>query len=321
MKPTFNLIDQGWIPCVPRGGGPARELGIHEALVKAHELSEIYDDSPLITVSLHRLLLAMLHRACGPATAEEWGQLWKAGRFPEEKINTYLAKWRDRFDLFSETHPFYQTGGLEMSEASSAARLALELASGINRVLFDHTVDDVPPGLDPAEAARMLLSAQAFSLGFGKSAQASIRGQDITPPYSADGPVLRGMTLWLTGDSLFETLMLNLIPHRAPEDDLPAWELDRPYELRDIAEDGKRRREPARGVLDRYTWQSRLIRLLPEQHDAQIVIRRLYFTQGRSEDRPDESVRPESQGGGCSACALSSPSSMAGCPRPAGDSR
>ncbi len=285
MKPTFDLIESGWIPCVLFGGGRTRELGIRETLLKAHELREVHDSSPLVTVSLHRLLLAVLHRACGPTTPDEWGRLWQAGRFPEAQVNAYLDKWRDRFDLFSETHPFYQTAGLETDRQHTVARLAAELASGHNLVLFDHTWDDAPPEFTPADAARKLVAAQGFSLGFGQSGQAKLAGQEIALPYSADAPLLRGVTLWLNGDSLFETLMLNLPPHKRPADDLPVWERDCPADLRDRPAAGGREREPARGVLDRYTWQSRLVRLLPEESEGRTVVRRLCFTQGRSEDK------------------------------------
>jgi len=286
VKPTFDLIESGWIPCVPLAGGRARELGIRETLLRAHELREIHDDSPLVTVSLHRLLLAVLHRACGPTTPEEWGRLWQADRFPEVEVNAYLEKWRDRFDLFSKTHPFYQTAGLEMERQHTVARLGTESASGNNPTLFDHTSDGLPPDCTPAEAARVLVAAQGFALGFGQSGEATIEGQEVAPPYSAHAPLLRGVTLWPAGRSLFETLMLNLLPFRPPTGDAPAWELERPHELRDRASPGGREVEPARGFLDRYTWQSRLVRLLPEEREGQVVVRWLHFTQGRSEEKP-----------------------------------
>jgi CRISPR system Cascade subunit CasA len=283
--PSFDLTESGWVPCVPLGGSTVRELGIRETLLSAHEVREIYDGSPLVTVCLHRLLLAVLHRACGPATAQEWGRLWQAGYFPQARVSAYLKKWHDRFDLFSESHPFYQTAGLETKDQQTAARLAAELASGHNPALFDHTSDEVPPDFTPAEAARMLLACQSFALGFGQSSKATIEDREIAPPYSADAPLLRGVTLWLAGQSLFETLMLNLLPYQRPPNDIPAWELDRPYELRDKSSSSGRKVEPARGMIDRYTWQSRLIRLVVEPQDGGIVVRRLLFTQGRSEEK------------------------------------
>lgn len=57
----FNLIDEPWIPCIALDG-QSIEYGIRDTLLKAHELREICDDSPLVTVALHRLLLAILYR-------------------------------------------------------------------------------------------------------------------------------------------------------------------------------------------------------------------------------------------------------------------
>lgn len=60
--PEFNLVDQSWIPCLLRDGGKPQELSLRDTLIGAHEIRELCDDSPLVTVSLHRLLLAVLHR-------------------------------------------------------------------------------------------------------------------------------------------------------------------------------------------------------------------------------------------------------------------
>ena len=68
---SFNLIDGEWIPCIMLDG-TTREFGLLETLARAHEVEEVFDPSPLITASLHRLLLAILHRNFGPASIQEW---------------------------------------------------------------------------------------------------------------------------------------------------------------------------------------------------------------------------------------------------------
>src|SRR5581483_3989392 len=106
--PSFDLIDEPWLPCV-RPDGAAVELGLRQALAGAHELGELYDPSPLVTVALHRLLLAILHRAYrGPAVPAAWRAIWNAGRFDPAVIDAYLDRWRHRFDLFDPERPFYQ---------------------------------------------------------------------------------------------------------------------------------------------------------------------------------------------------------------------
>ena len=71
----FNLIDEPWIPCIDLHGQRV-EYGIRDTLLKAHELREICDDSPLVTVAIHRLLLAILYRAHeGPKGFGDWRRM------------------------------------------------------------------------------------------------------------------------------------------------------------------------------------------------------------------------------------------------------
>ena len=70
MKYSFNLIDQPWIPCVlPHGR--MEDLSLRDTLLNAHKITAIFDQSPLVTAALHRLLLAILHRNFGPASQGE----------------------------------------------------------------------------------------------------------------------------------------------------------------------------------------------------------------------------------------------------------
>jgi CRISPR system Cascade subunit CasA len=98
----------------------------------------------------------------------------------------------------------------------------------------------------------------------------------------ADAICLRGVSLFLSGDSLFETLLMNLVTGQRESDDLPAWERDDPMTMMDEVVSGKRKSRPALGVADRYAWTSRMIRLLPESDG---FVRRAYFTQGREADK------------------------------------
>jgi CRISPR system Cascade subunit CasA len=78
QKPYFNLIDEPWIPCIPlQGDGTPQLFSLRETLTRAHELCEIYSDSPLTIAALHRLLLAILHDVFGPKDTEAWKELWQ----------------------------------------------------------------------------------------------------------------------------------------------------------------------------------------------------------------------------------------------------
>lgn len=275
----FNLIDEGWIPCIDSHGKHV-EYGIRDTLLEAHGLREICDDSPLVTVALHRLLLAILYRVhSGPQDFQAWSKSYACGAFNPIDIRCYLDQWSDRFNIFADGHPFFQMAGLETQKAVSVNRLATERASGNNATLFDHSSDEEEVSWLPARAAKQLVACQSFALGFGKSGNAKIDGKDETLPYLADAIALRGMTVWLQGTTLFDTLMINLAP--ANDQSLPPWELDDAHKHRDRLGGNSRNVVASLGVVDRLTWQSRLVRLLPNDG----TVSRIYFTQGRSADR------------------------------------
>jgi CRISPR system Cascade subunit CasA len=282
MSERFCLADEGWIPC-ERADGSRLELGLEEALTRAHELRAIADGSPLVTAALHRLLLAILHRCFGPPTLQAWIDLYRAGRFDPTALNGYLDRWRERFDLFHPERPFYQVRGLPF-EADLINILVTERTNwggGVN--LFEHRPDGVDTWLEPAAAARWLLVAHAFAPG-GLIRKAG------EPTSATAGPLNRGAIVLVRGDTLFETLILNLLIY-APDHDLPipgssegdraCWERDSlPQSLRRTAEP---RRVPD-GWIDVLTWQSRRLELRVEQGRVVGCVR--CVGQGLAENAP-----------------------------------
>lgn len=284
----FNLIENSWVR-VFDDDNHISELSLRDTLLQSNTIHELADNSPLVNIAVLRLLLAIIHAAAWrdddmDDKREKWVHWWNAGSLPLNDIDAYLQKWHHRFDLFDEQYPFMQTGGLEMKEASPLSRLAFEENNTTG--LFAYPENPIWENPTSAQAARLLLATQAFALGFGKSSKAKINDVEIEPPYTADAPLLRGLTVWLTGNTLLETLLLNLTPFDPDDfpDDAPSWELDAPDELRDKLINKKRRTVPPRGVMDCFSWQSRLLRLIPENEKGQIVVHNAYFTQGRSID-------------------------------------
>ncbi|HFD40439.1 MAG TPA: type I-E CRISPR-associated protein Cse1/CasA, partial [Anaerolineae bacterium] len=261
MMPTFDLLQSPWIPCIRRDGTPV-ELGLRDALVQAHELRELGSESPLATAALYRLLLAVLHRALqGPADADEWADLWNAGSWDVARLDAYLAQWRHRFDLFDPVRPFYQSPD-ERVRPKPVNRLLHEIASGNNPTLFDHHTHERGPELTPAQAARALIALQAFGLG----------GLSGLPQKFTDAPCAGGIVFLVQGETLFETLALNLLPY--PDDtilpyhpeDRPAWEMDDPFT--------PDRNDPY-GSLDYLTWQNRRVLLLPQPTSRGVIVREM----------------------------------------------
>lgn len=252
MPYSFNLVDQAWIPCVLPDGSRI-EFSLRDTLLQAHEIRGVFDQSPLVTAALHRLLLALLHREFGPASQSDWKTLWQARRFDGHKLRAYFSAWYDRFDLFDEKQPFYQVAGLEARSREvkevEVNDLLPDLSRGNNATLFDHTTDSTSPSLKPAESARAILALQSYKLG-----------GLFQPGSYSDAPVARAVYFLIEGDTLFETLLLNLVryygddPIPVIDDDLPVWEQK---------EAGTS--ETPRGYLDYLTWQTVWLKLLPER--------------------------------------------------------
>lgn len=277
MTLSFDLVSEAWIPSLMRNG-EASELGIRDVLAQAPDIRSILDPSPVVTVCLHRLLLAILHRNFGPKSHEAWAEIWRKRGWDHEVLESYFTNHRDRFDLFHPTHPFFQVPQLEPKpddkspgyELSSLAKHYL--SAGSSATLFDHTVDTRP--FSPAQAARLLLALQSFFLGGTVS---RLKGEG---PSAEGGPLSKGVAVLVEGENLFETLMLNLLIYD------PAS--GRPFVLQQAADRPAWEQEPDReaagrhplGYLDYLSWPSLRVRLMPELEEGRLVVHRMIAAAG-----------------------------------------
>jgi len=271
MRASFNLLTEPWLPALAMDGA-SREVGLMEALRQAHRLRDLSDESPLVTVALHRLMLAVLHRVFGPADETAWERLWTAGRFDEAALGAYFASVADRFDLFHPQHPWGQTPDLPERLAAPVARLAPELASGNKATVWDHHCDGTREAVSPAQAARWLLSHQSFCLSGCCGNGERLQGVGA-------GPLAHAAVFMLRGDTLFETLLLNLIP-LAPGScvPLPQTSADRPGWEPEATPDPE---APPAGYLDYLTWQPRRLRLLPCREGGTLYVCEAIVMPGR----------------------------------------
>lgn len=272
LLPTFNLLDRPWIPCVRSDGG-LLDLSLRETLVRAAEIREIHDGSPLVIAALHRLLLAVLHSALrGPKDPAEWKTIYEAGTFDRPWLHAYLEDWHGRFDLFDPKHPFFQVSGLQHLPVEPN-KLAHELASGNNATLFDHTADESSGAIPASEAARRLIAFLGYAMG---GLTSRLPGE---PPSAKAAPLVAGVSILVRGASLFETLALNLLvydpsrgkPIPGESDDRPAWEVP--------ARSTREERVPL-GWLDWLTWPSRRVYLIARNGSPAPLITRVQLAGG-----------------------------------------
>jgi len=259
---SFDLTTAPWLP-VLHVDGSRNVLSLREVFAQATSIRRLVGDLPTQEFALLRLLLALLYDALnGPGDVDDWEELWTA-HDPFNVVPTYLDQHRERFDLLHPVTPFYQSAGL---------RTAKDEVGPLNKI-----VADIPDGapfftmraggverLAFAEAARWLVHTQAFDTS-------GIKSGVVGDPKAVNGKRYPQGVAWLgnlggvyaEGDTLRQTLLLNLIPAdtanlrvTSPED-VPAWR--RPVD----DEDGMSSSDPRTpaGLRDLYTWQSRRIRL------------------------------------------------------------
>ncbi len=269
MDKHFNLLDEQWLP-VRYADGKTREVGLIDLFKHASEIESLAEASPVSLVALHRVLLAIVHRAL----TLKYGRWVDADRvrwfregLPAEAIIDYLEKFRERFWLFHPELPFMQVAALAHEEETkdkikSWTQISLGNASGASPTVFDHSLDSAPTAIAPAEALRLLLGFLQFTPG---GLVKVLRSSDKAGPLANTAAVLP------CGDVLHQTLSLCL---HQPEsvDDPPAWEVPA-ISLLQL----KAGALLSSGVNDRYTRLSRAV-LLHRDDDG--AVRHLRFAAG-----------------------------------------
>ena len=236
---AFNLLDEPWIRVMTHDR-QIRELSLTQALLQSHEYRRLAGELPTQDVAILRLLLAVLHTVFyrvdlngaddpieerGQALAR-WRALRQAGRLPEGPIRAYLEHWHDRFWLFHPERPFYQVPGADVGTLYKASKLNGELSESSNKPrLFPTRAGAAKESLTYAEAARWLIYLNGFD-----DTSAKPKGKDLPSPGA--GWMGKLGLIYIEGDTLFDTLLMNLTLLRddrslwdAPD---PVWERDKP---------------------------------------------------------------------------------------------
>lgn len=239
---TFDLIREPWIPCL-RPDGNVEEVGLREALCRAHELRAIRDPMPTVEFGLYRLLIVLVLDIFRPEDTQMLSDLMAEGRFDPTIVDAYFAQWQKRFDLFSATHPFLQTAGMTAEAAKPLAGLLPPIPSGTNAAHFHHE-HEATFGVSPAAAARLLASMSPFMTAGGAGLAPSING---APPWYA----------LIVEENLFETLCRNayVLNRQKLALGTPAWRDDRALNPAE--------RCKGADLLEGWTWRPRRIQLVP----------------------------------------------------------
>jgi CRISPR system Cascade subunit CasA len=293
--PRVNLIDTPWLTALDLDGQVVH-LSLLDAFRRSGEVRELTGEVPTQVFANLRLLLAILHRAVGspdssgPRDRPHWQEIRDQWDVTVDFVASYLDRFRDRFWLVHPTEPFFQVADLASSKGEVKDPGAIVADGPGNSAYVTTRLGDSLTHLSWPEAARWLVHAQAYDVSgihtgaVGDPRVKGGKGYPIGPGWAGQ---IGGIHLLPSPDqeTLRETLLLNLVvptyaglelPYRddPTRKDLPPWERPpltaRPEGWPETGADHPYR-EP-NGPVDLYTWQSRRIRLVGDEHQVIGVI-------------------------------------------------
>ena len=287
----FNLCYEPWIPVLDVSG-QAQEVSLKQLFDESNLIRKIHSGDATTDVAILGVAVVIFFRA----VLENTGEFGELNREPKKWIQNissggserlyfvqdYLKKYQDRFNLFDAEHPFMQVADLHTSKGGikPVSRLVLDSESEY----FSMRAEKTLTSLSYAEAARYLVTVQAYDYSGIKSGAVGdprVKGGRGYPIgvgwYGATGKII------VHGENLIETLLycidyeqlLNVEKvrgknHRLALNDKPVWEREDPDAAAPRAYTGgdpdkyKDEPTPATGMCEILTWQSRRVRLFPE---------------------------------------------------------
>lgn len=278
---SFNLLNEPWIRCVYVDGA-VRLVSLRQLFKDASKIRSIAGDIPQQDMPLLRLALAIMYCVYGDQFASDpsekelrqlWLDIWEAGEFDSEMVEKYLVQYERRFDLFDKEYPFFQTPNLEYINKNSdpVGELIADVPKP-EKMLFSMRSGEGVKSISYAEATRWLVFFQSYDIGGIKSpVEGNTHFDSQNKVHAPKGMVQTGWLgnidgIYLSGNSLFETLMLNWVlygPGGGDEsvillgrpDDFAPWERDE--QTSDLIV-----QRYFRGVIDALTLQARRMRLI-----------------------------------------------------------
>ena len=290
-SPDFNLCNEPWIP-VLYVSGQTQEVSLKQLFDESNSIRKIHSGDATTDVAILGVAVVIFFRAV-LENKEEYGELYREPKKWIQNISLggseqlyfvqdYLKKYQDRFNLFDAERPFMQVADLHTSkgEVKPVSRLVLDSESEY----FSMRAEQALTSLSYAEAARYLVTVQAYDYSGIKSGAVGdprVKGGRGYPIgvgwYGATGKII------IHGENLIETLLycidyeqlLNVEKvkgksHRIALQDKSVWERELPDTAAPRAYKGgdptkyKDEPAPAVGMCEILTWQSRRVRLFPE---------------------------------------------------------
>ncbi len=265
---SYDLLNEKWISVIYDERGSEKNVSLLEVFENAHLYKDLAGDTPAQNFAILRFLLSILQTVYSRFDAggksyeyveldkkfipvvgvdeddeddylfeleQTWVGLWESEKFTDI-IGEYLKKWSDRFDLFGEEYPFYQISEKDMEKLKITKKGELNfrlvnriLSESNNKIeLFSSITEENKDYLSDASLTRWIITFQGFT-GTGDKAKFPNMKE------SASKGWLMGLGgLYLQGENLKQTLLLNLILSNNSEIQTPIWEKELEEKIEDL---------------------------------------------------------------------------------------
>ena len=260
--PRYNLLDEKWIQVA--GKDTVEKVSIKELFAGAAKYKELAGDMKTQDFAVMRVMLAILHTVFSrfdsngdpyeffevdgesflqigeleendledyeDALYQTWIDIWNAKEFPKV-VDEYLEKWRERFFLYDDKYPFFQVTK-EVIEKDAAGggefygkninRLVSE--SNNKQAYFSPKDESYKEYIADDELARWLITLQGYIGTSDKKKVGTAKTYSKGWLYDLGG-------VYLQGNNVFETLMLNFVIAHNENNNLlkmqkPCWEAE-----------------------------------------------------------------------------------------------
>ena len=260
--PRYNLLDEKWIQVASKD--TVEKVSIKELFADEAKYKELAGDMKTQDFAVMRVMLAILHTVFSrfdsngdsyeffevdeesfsqigeleenylddyeDALYQTWIDIWNTKEFPKV-VYEYLEKWRERFFLYDDKYPFFQVTK-EVIEKDAAGggefygkninRLVSE--SNNKQAYFSPKDESYKEYIVDDELARWLITLQGYIGTSDKKKVGSAKTYSKGWLYDLGG-------VYLQGNNLFETLMLNFVVGHNENNNLlkiqkPCWEVE-----------------------------------------------------------------------------------------------
>lgn len=260
--PRYNLLDEKWIQVASKD--TVEKVSIKELFAGAAKYKELAGDMKTQDFAVMRVMLAILHTVFSrfdsngepyeffevdeesflqigeleendledyeDALYQTWIDIWNAKEFPKV-VYEYLEKWRERFFLYDDKYPFFQVTK-EVIEKDAAGggefygkninRLVSE--SNNKQAYFSPKDESYKEYIADDELARWLITLQGYIGTSDKKKVGTAKTYSKGWLYDLGG-------VYLQGNNVFETLMLNFVIAHNENNNLlkmqkPCWEAE-----------------------------------------------------------------------------------------------